>query len=250
MNGSIRPTDIRTSDDAPFLWGGIPVTYGATAARAVLGSWATMANGYGPNHATIGVEIEGFAKDGPNPLQVAAMVRLYVDMANRFPGIRSLAHRDFADYKSCPGRLIPWDRVGGHGPEVSEMPLAVNAGARLLASDYCRDAKAGTVLYRDTSGARLTVLQADGPLDDFGLPVGSGSWAYVLVRSRAFDTDTETESGLALVKLSDVGPLRRKTSDELAATGARYVTPAPADCTSAVAEAITADRAKARIVWE
>jgi hypothetical protein len=111
-NGSIRPTAIRTTDDAPFDQGGVPVVYGSTAAGEVLGVWH-----FDPNSATIGVEIEGFAKDGPTASQQAAMAELWTDLHERFPGIRSLAHRDFADYKACPGKKIPWDRLGGHGLE-------------------------------------------------------------------------------------------------------------------------------------
>jgi hypothetical protein len=129
-----------------------------------------------------------------------------------------------------------------------DMPNAVNGGARILASDYVRSAKAGTALYRDTSGSRLSTLKVDSVLDDMGIPVGTPGWAYVLVRSAGFDADAEMEAGLALVKIADVGPLRRKTTAELAATAGRFA--APADCSTRIAEAIAADRAKARIVWE
>jgi hypothetical protein len=111
-NGSINPQELRTTDDPTYARGDLRITYGATAAREVLGVWARD-----PNSATIGVEIEGFAVNGPNTVQAAAMASLWGYLAGQYPGIRSLAHRDFADYKACPGHLIPWELLGGHGKE-------------------------------------------------------------------------------------------------------------------------------------
>lgn len=109
MHSSIRVSAIRTTDDPDGL-------YGATAARAVMGKWADLRHGtLGPNHASIAVEVEGFAKDGPNTSQRAALRELWADLRGRYPGIRALGHRDFTTQKACPGKLIGWEDFGGHG---------------------------------------------------------------------------------------------------------------------------------------
>lgn len=113
LHTSLRVTAIRKSDDPAYQWAGQDIVYGATAARAVLGGWWLN-----PNNATIGVEVEGFAKDGPKPEQADAIAELWDYLVGKYPGIRSLGHRDFADYKACPGKRFPWDRVGGHGEAV------------------------------------------------------------------------------------------------------------------------------------
>jgi hypothetical protein len=100
--GSINPRDIRTTDDPDGF-------YGATAAAAVMRDYHQN-----PNAASWSVEIEGFAKDGPNAAQGDALVALVLDLDGR-ASIGLLGHRDFADYKPCPGKLIPWAHLGGHG---------------------------------------------------------------------------------------------------------------------------------------
>jgi hypothetical protein len=102
-SGSINPNDIRTSDG--------PTPYGATAAKAVMGAW--WGN---PNAAVITVEVEGFAAKGPNIDQRNALASLVADVRSRYPSMGLLGHRDFADYKACPGAFIPWPKLGGHGP--------------------------------------------------------------------------------------------------------------------------------------
>jgi hypothetical protein len=169
MHASIRSTDIRTSDDPDGF-------YGATARTAVMGDWGDLKHGTsGPNHASIAVEVEGFAKDGPNADQTASLARLFDDLQTRHPGIRSLGHRDFADYKACPGRKVAWDLIGGHGTEEDMPGLDTTPGSNLI-SGVARP-KEGTEVIRVSDRERITIPQdvvreAVGPFisDDLKLP--------------------------------------------------------------------------------
>lgn len=105
---------IRTSNDIPRAG----FRYGRLAALSRLGSWADTAQSYGPNHATIAVEVEGFAREGMSHVQRSALRTLYLTLVRA--GIvkgTSLGHRDFASYKACPGLLVPWYAVGRHASQ-------------------------------------------------------------------------------------------------------------------------------------
>lgn len=102
-SGSINPNDLRTTDDA--------AVFGATVRKQVMGSWD-----HDPNSAVLSCEIEGYASAGPNAFQKAALGRLVDDIRSRHPAMGLLGHRDYQDYKPCPGKLIPWSSLGGHGP--------------------------------------------------------------------------------------------------------------------------------------
>jgi hypothetical protein len=145
-SGSINPLELRSTDDADAF-------YGATTARAVLGDWWSD-----PNSAVITVELEGFASSGPTKGQVGALLALVDDVRTRHPAIGLLGHRDFTSTKACPGRLIPWVTLGGHGPrEVDMAPLSITSEAPIEVT-----VAAGTPYY-DLDGR--TVLDADGPSD-------------------------------------------------------------------------------------
>jgi hypothetical protein len=101
-SGSINPRDLRKTEG--------PDPYGATVRKAVMGSWDLD-----PNSAVISLEIEGFAAAGPNDPQMAALWHLVDDVRSRYPTMGLLGHRDFQDYKACPGGHIPWSILGGHG---------------------------------------------------------------------------------------------------------------------------------------
>lgn len=116
--GSIDPTKVRRDNDRPFTYLAETITYGVTANRAALGGhWDN------PNAAVIAIEVEGFAREGPNPAQARALRSLVADIRTRH-NVPTLGHRDFQNYKACPGRLIPWAAWGGHGQiEVPEEPV-------------------------------------------------------------------------------------------------------------------------------
>lgn len=145
VSGSVNPSALRTTDDADGF-------YGVTAARKVMGpQWAD------PNPGVISVEIEGFARDGPDPKQAAALVALVDDVRSRHPGFGLLGHRDFTDQKACPGQHIAWDDLGGHGGS-SPMGISVTLPA---AAEIGRLAVAGgTEALRLSDGAHVTLTTA------------------------------------------------------------------------------------------
>jgi hypothetical protein len=96
--------------------------FGVNHLNAVLGKFAAVATkpNLGPNHATLAVEIEGFAAAGPNPAQVKTAIAWGLEMRERFPTIRgALGHADQTNTKKCPGTTPAmqeiFEGVGGHG---------------------------------------------------------------------------------------------------------------------------------------
>jgi hypothetical protein len=153
-SGSIDPTKLRDGNGPP--------PYGISVARATLGGWVND-----PNSAVLSVEIEGYAADGPNPSEVAALKALVKDIRTRYPAIGLLGHRDFVDYKACPGAHIPWDALGGHGP--AEDP------AMGLALEFTDDDRRGVLRFTQATPARVV---ASGLPDT--IPAGA------IRRARAF----------------------------------------------------------------
>jgi N-acetylmuramoyl-L-alanine amidase len=162
--GSINPKLVRPDDDKPYVFLNESVSYGATAAKAALGgSWKN------PNAAVIAIEIEGFAKDGPNDKQRAALGDLVADIRSRHGHLPALGHRDFQSYKQCPGHRIAWADFGGHGSAV--------AAARAVEVD---EEEAEVVLkFRILEAAPGTVRVAGGghslvTLDGVRVPISDG----------------------------------------------------------------------------
>lgn len=125
-SGSINVNDVRTDTDEDGDWGRRWTRY------------------YDPdiltgkaNQRTISIEVAGKASKrwgcdgesyppGPNPAQVSALIELVQTLRKHFPqrlGVNG--HRDFADYKACPGSGAGIKRLlenVGHGPEVAPDP--------------------------------------------------------------------------------------------------------------------------------
>lgn len=238
ISGSLRPTSIRRTDDPPFVSpDGATVTYGATAARAVMGQWWSD-----PNTAVLSVEVEGFAATGPNQAQQDAIARLVADVRSRYPGIGMLGHRDFADYKACPGKRFPWGRIG-HGkalpPTDTEDDMLVYANATLFAAPRRWRVAAGVTLNGYDPARPGEVIRSM----TFASPSSATADAEVRV------TSPVVPRGGPFLRVVDgvfAGLLIVAALVELDPPPAA---PAP-DCSADIAVAIAADRASARITWE
>src|SRR5204862_6162925 len=99
----------------------------------------------------ISVEIEGFAASGPNTAQNGWRATLTDDLRHRFPGIGLLGHRDFQDYKPCPGKLIPWSKIGGHGPAGETMGLATTLASPITTGSLAITKGADSIRVSDAT---------------------------------------------------------------------------------------------------
>lgn len=92
----------------------------------------------------IAIEIEGFAKDGPNAAQRYTIARLATYLERLFPKAVHLGHRDFQNYKPCPGgrlfgTLLPHARRLTATPPQTETDMAATitteSGATVWTAD-------------------------------------------------------------------------------------------------------------------
>ena len=106
ISGSLNPANRSTNK----------AYYGHKHLVAVLGTGWTD-----PNRYLVSMEIEGYAKSGPNPAQVAAAIKWGKEMKARYRSVMrgALGHADQTDTKRCPGTskgmLAIFKGVGGHG---------------------------------------------------------------------------------------------------------------------------------------
>lgn len=68
---------------------------------------AALGSGYpDPNRYIIAIEVEGFFDSGPNTAQKRTIRLLAAFLEGQYPKAVHLGHRDFQDYKPCPGRYL------------------------------------------------------------------------------------------------------------------------------------------------
>ena len=223
--GSMNPRATRTTDDKPFTQAGVSIQYGRTALNAVLG-------GYAPtyvNRAVIAIEIEGFAADGPNTAQTVTLVSLIKDIRQRRGPVGLLGHRDQQDYKACPGKLIPWNLLGGHGPAT-----ATEDDMLIPYHQVGTEEVAGTV----------TVLTATSviPLEGGRKAVAAGITRPAI---GVFAIEGLSDAPAYIMEVG--GRLSFILADRVEFVP--YVTPVPTDCTDEIAAAVAATKASARVVF-
>lgn len=166
MHTSIRVTALRTTDDAPFTFGGLTIRYGVTAAKAVMAEqWSS------PNRGSYAFEYEGFAAAGPNAAQVESMRETFAWLRANDPDLRGMiGHRCYADYKACPGQKVPWHLIGGYGVWGATAPEEVRVNAFPIPPTTWRLwVKPGARLFPDDSltGTAAMVLD-EGRYLDYG----------------------------------------------------------------------------------
>lgn len=151
-SGSVNPKSLRTTEG--------PAPYGAKVRKRVMGLWD-----HDPNSAVISVEIEGFAHDGPNSNQDAALVKLVNDVRSRFPTMGLLGHRDFQDYKACPGQRILWGAIGGHGPRTEGAMKVTNTVPVLISAAKGTIWRTCSGVIPDTAGLHNPIIDSLSPFE-------------------------------------------------------------------------------------
>jgi N-acetylmuramoyl-L-alanine amidase-like protein len=195
-SGSIDPTQIRTTDDSDGF-------YGVSANKAVMGDWWND-----PNSACISVEIEGFAASGPNTAEHGSLKTLVNDVRSRYPSIGLLGHRDFADYKACPGKLIHWTDLGGHGAAMTD--IDIKADPKLV------DIPLGTAILNPDGSARLTSKAARTGVYSPGTSLSAGGTVMRLIVWTAADPNPDLLLAAYGSKVTNVRPVA-DCADQVAA---------------------------------
>lgn len=141
---------------------------GPQVGKSVLGTdlWdqsdATRVNRY-----VQAIELEGFRSKGPNDAQIASLKALIAERRAKYgPQLRGLLGHGDIQNKACPGALIPWHELGGHGvwittttPDAPEVPM----NTFLIAPD----ARAGRITVKGAGHYYLRLRDATrhGPID-------------------------------------------------------------------------------------
>lgn len=245
--GSINPRLVRKDNDDAYTFQDETIVYGRAAQLAAVGVTAAA----DPNRYVIAFEVEGFAKAGPNSLQRGSIRALVNDIRRRRGPLACLGHRDWQNYKACPGHRIPWADYGGHARKVAYAPP----------TEPPEDSDMGPFV---TWEKPLQVLLKEDPKRP-----GHSVWLY---STDALKPDGKEKSldpmpfrPLRLVGRTpgnvDIVAYEPAGSDANVTSQAMYVSMdgvssyqpivgAEPDCRGEVAAAIREDRAKAKVVWE
>jgi hypothetical protein len=175
-----------------------------------------------PNAYVISMEIGGKAVDGPTDIQTASIIAWIQDMMDMFPTLTGIfGHADQTDTKPCPGtspNMLSIFAAMGHGdlimaqaPITSETPMLIDFAAQ-------------SQIY-DLNGT-TKIVKTVNPATNYPSPYGTiGSKRAIYY----------THAGVRSIGL-------------IVPTAIRPVP--PLDCSTEIADAITADRAKAKVVYE
>jgi hypothetical protein len=209
------------------------LTYSLDAAKAVLGTGIADPNAY-----IFALEIEGFAASGPNEAQTASLKALIADLRARHPGLAgNLGHRDFQNYKPCPGGRIPWLVLGGHGlysaaPTEEDMTIAAIKG-----EDWKPTVTNGQSngVYRATPDRAAPIvarLPADSVIRTIAeVYAGNNNWRL-----------TEIDGKPAYFLRTDLAPLVSGGDPAVDAALNDYITRKPAaDCSPLIHDAVAAE---------
>ena len=162
--GSMNPKLTRTNDDAPFTYLGEVVSYGATALKRALGAGAAD-----PNRYVIAIEVEGFAKDGPNAVQRKALRELVDEIRSRRGPLPCIGHRDQQSYKACPGKRIPWADYGGHAVRPTA-PVPIEGEPMILSFAVLYDLAVGATIHHTVGGPAKGTTSTPHVVEGIGTP--------------------------------------------------------------------------------
>lgn len=242
--GSINPKLIRQDNDPPYTFMDETVTYGRSAQLAAIGPLFSR----DPNRYVIAFEVEGFAAAGPNSAQRGSIRALVNDIRRRRGPLPCLGHRDWQDYKACPGHRIPWADYGGHARKVGHAPTPPPEVDTM--GPFVTPEKPQQVLLReDTSRPGNSVwLYSTSELKPDGHEVSLSPKPFRPLKH------VGSLRGVVIVAYEPSTPDANDTSVAMyvAAAGVSSFQPVVGtepDCTGEVAAAIRADRAKAHIVY-
>lgn len=149
---------------------------------AVLGDVMSSQDPTRVNRYVHAIELEGFRAQGPNPAQSAALAAWVAERRATFPTIRGLlGHGDIQD-KGCPGALIPWALLGGHGlweEDMPAFPFRVPGGAR--AGTVTIPAGIDTFRVKDGTKAKAKAATTSGTSAIHDVPGGSPGFLVTTV---------------------------------------------------------------------